>query len=361
MIGRRGTITWGPRALTLFTDRYEAIRGFACYLNDDPARPEIIFFHGDGGNGKSLLLRYLRQHCCKRLPADEWLRAKTLHGDAFKTALEQSARAEAVPVASLDFGMPPQGIDRPREALPALLMLRRSLAGHGLHFPYFDFAAVRYLSAMNHTEAEIKAYFPIDQHGLVGLLIGALSAGGVVAPPATVAAAALAVFTDQLGPWFARYRLRSHLGLSELEDIQALEPQSELIEELPALFSRDLNTTMAVDQAPKRVVLFFDAHEAFQGESGRSSSVRALGEDEWLRRLLHDLDPSSRIVVVVAGRERPRWPLASATPIARERLDYRLVGHLSDAEASAYLHRAGVADDARGVVAPAAADRDREP
>ena len=102
MIGRRGTITWGPRALTLFTDRYEAIRGFACYLNDDPARPEIIFFHGDGGNGKSLLLRYLRQHCCKRLPADEWLRAKTLHGDAFKTALEQSARAEAVPVASLD-------------------------------------------------------------------------------------------------------------------------------------------------------------------------------------------------------------------------------------------------------------------
>ncbi len=50
------TITEGWRALDLFTNRYEACRHFLSYVNDEPSRSSILYFHGDGGNGKSLLL-----------------------------------------------------------------------------------------------------------------------------------------------------------------------------------------------------------------------------------------------------------------------------------------------------------------
>ena len=46
-------------------------------LNDDPAPQNILFFYGEGGNGKSLLLKYLRQKACKRMisPTD-WAKVK---------------------------------------------------------------------------------------------------------------------------------------------------------------------------------------------------------------------------------------------------------------------------------------------
>jgi tetratricopeptide (TPR) repeat protein len=61
-LSRGATITDGWRALDLFTDRHDAIWLFASYLNDDPARDRILFFHGDGGNGKGDLRSALRQH-----------------------------------------------------------------------------------------------------------------------------------------------------------------------------------------------------------------------------------------------------------------------------------------------------------
>jgi hypothetical protein len=60
------------RALELFTDRTDIIAAFARYLNSDPAPQKIIFLHGVGGNGKSLLLRYLQAKLCFRVPEKEW-------------------------------------------------------------------------------------------------------------------------------------------------------------------------------------------------------------------------------------------------------------------------------------------------
>ena len=64
-IGQSDSITEGGQALELFTNRHQEILHFARYLNEDPSRESILFFHGDGGNGKSLLLRYLRKYFCK--------------------------------------------------------------------------------------------------------------------------------------------------------------------------------------------------------------------------------------------------------------------------------------------------------
>ena len=56
------------RSLELFFDRFEVIARFVALINEDPAPRRVLYLHGLGGNGKSLLLRYLAARCCVRLP-----------------------------------------------------------------------------------------------------------------------------------------------------------------------------------------------------------------------------------------------------------------------------------------------------
>lgn len=67
----QATLTTHPRALDIFTDRVSERRLFAHYLHAQPPAPRPIFFHGDGGNGKSLLLKHLRAEFCRLLPPDQ--------------------------------------------------------------------------------------------------------------------------------------------------------------------------------------------------------------------------------------------------------------------------------------------------
>src|SRR5215211_6687661 len=66
------TITEGYRALDLFVDRVLLCRRFLGYLNDEPARVTVTYLHGDGGNGKSLLLEHLRTRLNRRFDSDDW-------------------------------------------------------------------------------------------------------------------------------------------------------------------------------------------------------------------------------------------------------------------------------------------------
>src|SRR2546422_9494469 len=85
------SIPEGRRALDLFTDRHETIGEICHYLNEDPARRQILFLHGASGNGKSLLLRVLRDRYCKRLRPDNWSYVKTIPESDFATNLERAA------------------------------------------------------------------------------------------------------------------------------------------------------------------------------------------------------------------------------------------------------------------------------
>lgn len=92
--------------------------------------------------------------------------------------------------------------------------------------------------------------------------------------------------------------------------------------------------------APKRVILFFDTHEAFWGDWRKQGEERFFKQNEWLRRLLSklvELGSSRRIVTVVAGREVPRWAEASNWRIPKEYLDTQLVLHLKEKDARHYL------------------------
>lgn len=55
------SITEHWHAIRDFTNRSDEIRCFVEYLNVDPPKDTILFFYGDGGNGKSLLLGFLRE------------------------------------------------------------------------------------------------------------------------------------------------------------------------------------------------------------------------------------------------------------------------------------------------------------
>src|SRR5205085_6391193 len=70
--GQGDSITEGWRAFDLFTNRIDLIRIFTTYLNEYPAQERILFFYGEGGNGKSLLLKFLQEHCCKYIDLKNW-------------------------------------------------------------------------------------------------------------------------------------------------------------------------------------------------------------------------------------------------------------------------------------------------
>lgn len=79
-------------------------------INEDPAPRRVLYLHGLGGHGKSLLLRYLAARCCVRLPAGEWDRARRLPDAEVPTALARVAKAAPVPVARIDFGARPVAV-----------------------------------------------------------------------------------------------------------------------------------------------------------------------------------------------------------------------------------------------------------
>lgn len=99
---------------------------------------------------------------------------------------------------------------------------------------------------------------------------------------------------------------------------------------------------------PRRIVLFFDTHESFWGEQKNLPAIKFFAKDEWFRRLLRALPFEAGIVVVVAGRESPRWADANNvspnTEIPLSFLHAKEVGNLSEADAKSYLEQVEITD-----------------
>jgi len=349
--GQHESITAGSRALQFFTDRYPLTCHFAAYINDDPAHDKILFFYGDGGNGKSLLLRYLRERCCKRFDPENWAYLTTLPDDELVANIEAAEGAEDVPYAALDFDMTPRGEDRPQEPFSALLMLRRTLSRRGLHFPLYDFASILYLHHTNQLSHErVATLFPPEEMDLIGTSIDTIASLMEKTAWGSLTKSLVGLFNKRLGQRlserFTLYLQRRKLSAEEVQRIMRMDADKDLIDELPSLFAEDLNASMALPGTPKRLALFFDTHEAFWRDQRHVSDARYFERDKWLRRLLCTLDLEQGIVAVVAGRDRPRWHEATddQTNIPESYIDAHLVGHLPDADARTYLDLVGVTD-----------------
>jgi len=288
-------------------------------------------------------LRFLREHYCKRLRSENWKYVETIQDEEFAAHIKDAEDTEIVPSALLDFGMPSRGDDRPQEAFSALLILRRALSGHGLRFTLYDFACVWYLHKTGKlTNERLKSLFPAEEMDFITAVVNAISGTSWGA----LGKAVLNVFGKHLRESYTLYMQQRKLNEGQVEGIQRMDPESELIDQLPRLFAEDLNAAIAVAGTPKRIMLFFDTHEAFWGHQRHLSDDLFFQRDEWLRRLLGTLELSAGIVAVVAGRDRPRWAKASKVKIPEKYLDAQFLGHLSETDAAQYLERAGVTDAA---------------
>lgn len=343
------SITEGDRALNLFTDRYSFTRLLAERLNDPPEK-KILFFHGAGGNGKSLLLKYLRTKICKGLTAEQWQRAKEKPDDELAKALEDLKATQCLPVptALLDFA--PGSSRRDSDPFYGLVRIREELAAstagtpYRLKFPLHTYGCFLYLQKTNRL-SDVDKLFPFEEAGLINDFIELFQS---VPTGVGFGLSALKLVDKYSGQRLTHYKRRFGLNEAAVNWLQGMDAESELLLELPRLLAQDLNVAMERTDGPSRVVLFFDTHEAFYG-SERDHSKNFF-RDGWLRRLLRKLDTAAGVVVVVAGRDRPRWAEAGAhelnTQIPVDYVCLKSVDDLVETDADIFLRRAGVEDAA---------------
>jgi len=360
----------GDRQLELFTGRHEFTRRFAIYLNEDPPRKQILYFHGDGGNGKSLLLKHLQVNCCKRFSPQVWQQWRALpESKAAEVAdfVRQAKTYTPIPAVRHDFGLIPIKEDKPQDRFYGLLMLRRNLAKaakkYKFKFPNYDFACFWYLLNKGDSNATLEQLFPDDVIQVVAPAIEILAGFPLITPGVT-----FLKLLDKLGGIERAMKLiqnRLRVSDDKVEEIRRKDIDTELIDCLPTLFARDLNAAMAGKHKPERLVMLFDTHEKLWDEKHTSQGINFWYQDEWFRRLLRAIDFKAGIVVAVAGRDCPvtqlRWPNAPAnTEIPERYIDAQLVGHLSAADARDYLHKVEIdkADLADAVIRYASVNSD---
>jgi hypothetical protein len=338
------------RKLQLFTDRHEFTRRFAFYLNEDPPREQILYFYGDGGNGKSLLLKHLQFHCCKKFPPEVWQQLREIpEAKAAEVAdFVRYAKPKTytpIPVVRHDFGLIPIKEDKPQDRFYGLLMLRRNLAEsakkYKFKFPNYDFACFWYLLNKGESDATLNQLFPNDLIDFLTPVVETFAGFPVVSQ----VAAGLKLIDKFGGIKRTMKLIQTRLGVSDeqADEIRRKDIDIELIDCLPKLFAADLNAAMAGKHKPDRLVMLFDTHEKLWDEKRNSQGEKFWYQDEWFRRLLRALDYKLGIVVAVAGRDSPvaqlRWPTAPRFPIPEHYIDAQLVWHLSPADAKDYLHK----------------------
>jgi hypothetical protein len=252
------------RSLELFFDRYEVIARFVSLINEDPAPRRLSYLYGLGGNGKSLLLRYLAARCCVRLSPGEWERVRRLPDSELPAALAGVAKVARVPVARIDFGARPVGENRPQECFSALFMLKQQLAQYRITTPRFDFAAVTYLHKLGFDlDRRLPELFPRGELAVALDLADALLPVQVM----QVGRSLFGAVDRRLDDVFTRRRVQRRLPKADAEEILSLAPEPDLIEQMPRLFAADLRGALEEKARHPRVVLLFDTHEAFFGEA----------------------------------------------------------------------------------------------
>lgn len=378
---QKASLTQLNRALRHFTDRHELTLRFAEYLNDDELDPhKILFFYGDGGNGKSLLLKFLLENCCKRFPLETWTELKTkTHPEIvefIKTITDWESDFQFVPATLLDFESPARSSrpEQPQENFDGLLILHNQLItnaarlGYKLSFPLYQFACILYLQKKGKlTNESVNRLFPSPELFasklavfLIKELPNALAAHILPGFLASLTSSSWNIITQDLGKDLSLYLQGRGLQKKDFQRITELDPDTELIVALPNFFAEDLKVAMQREGAPEKLVLFFDTHEAFWGEGRNQGSARFFKQDEWLRCLLSQLLELPQIVIVMAGREIPQWHRANYCSITADKLECRQVFNFQVTDALDYLQRVGIEDTQvqQGLIAYSSFDGD---
>ncbi|BAC90600.1 tetratricopeptide repeat protein [Gloeobacter violaceus] len=337
-------------ALQHFTNRHSLTRRFATRLHSNPTPQTVLCLHGDGGNGKSLLLRYWYESACKLF--QDWEQANANDDDRdFVNRLTALPNSHYLPILSVfhDFGQPGCNEEQPQHDLYGTLMIHNALVQaaitrglkHCFVFPRFSFAIAWSLHRTGKSKQEIRPLFPTDA---VFDFVAAIVDSAIGIPIATAGNAVrriIANYTLPTDEQQLRVQFEGQLDEHWMRELCQRNPRRDLLPKLPELLAKDINDAMA--RFPKaRIVLLFDAHQAFWGTEQDAAPGSYHQRDEWFRRFLLSLDLAGGIVVVVASREPPRWSEASRHPISRKHLESELVGHLTEADGREYLQKLNI-------------------
>lgn len=344
--GQQPRLTEGRTALDLFEDRLQFIRQFMEALNAEAPPQQLLFFTGEGGNGKSLLLRYLRERCCWLLPPSSWGELSSYDDETFGASVDRVPTATPVPQAYLDFAAVDSAASRARDPFHALFMLKRQLHRGGVVTPLFDLAALSYLQKTGlEVLHRIEALFPRDEVQLATEMIDAI----MQLPLTRLAKTVFETVEKRQGKSATAARLRRRLSPSTVKEILGGDAEQELLPRLPAYFAADLNDHAADPTRRAGIALFFDSHEAFWGDDlstmSRSLAGAYIDRDRWLRTLLGNLELSSGIVVAVAGRNEPNWDRVATKAIPRRYVRHCEIGGLDRGSSVRYLENVGIEDE----------------
>jgi tetratricopeptide (TPR) repeat protein len=328
----------------LFVGRSHLIRLFCTKLHEVPNTPQVLFFHGEGGNGKSWLLRFLRDRCCKLLYAHHWNKLKGLPDHEFVARVVVAHGEERVPWAEIDFADPIWG-EEARNPFAALTMLRRSLGASRLRFPVFDFAYMCYLRKANRlTDDQLRSVFPSEAVGFARDLIGAFHQVTGLEPVTLVLKHVAKLFGGEFELWSRTWGVDRRY----LEIIQGLD-QRDLGGRLPEILARDILSSMALKDTPRRLVLFVDGYERLWGSDAYLAAFQGFHRDQWLRQLVKPLlhPAGCRILVVIAGRMPPSWPdTGGEHTVPSDLILAYPVKPLGADDSREYLARRGITDEA---------------
>ena len=332
-------------------------RIFIDALNNDANTGTIIYFYGNGGNGKTSLLEYLQDNFCIRVDEDIWqtikgLDDKTLREKLLEMQVKVSdgikarwvkkssgiSQYENIPSVLIDFGVNTSEV-QPQNPYSVTCFMRKELAGKGLKFELFDYAYVLYLSRTGRlNDGEIKN---VICDGAIDSILEIIKISSDLMPGSGLALKLLHRILG--GKMYLHFKERKvdKPWLEQLHDIKSI---SELESLMPYLFALDIEASMKSSDSPTHLVLFFDTHEKFWQTQHDLSPLEYFRRDAWLRIMLNVLYTSKRVVTVVAGRVLPRWSEASKNSIPTEKVITHQIGLIPLADARESLEAKGITD-----------------
>ncbi len=271
----------------------------------------VLMFYGVGGAGKTLLL------------------------ERFRNELDGSK----VPWAKLDFDPQAGGGAFHTDSAEALIRLR-SQFGDRVTCPTFDLAYA--FTRFKQGQDTAPKFHGGDAAGFALEFLLELGDAALADVPGgnlvTFCAGKLG------GPLKKRLAESAHaqalMDRISGEDFRYLRgcTDQDIYPELARRLIEDLNT--GLPERPRcqcRGVLFLDSFESLR--RNMSDTLQQREFEGWVRELAR---PESRILLVIAGRDRLDWESVGLAFAAPDRLEQRLIGGFSESDARIYLQKCGI-------------------
>lgn len=317
--------------LDKFVNQREAIRLFAEALHAGDMKSRIIYFYGEAGSGKSILLRYLHRECSHYLPTDDWQFVTSLDVDNFVSHYVGATHAEKTPSILLDFDVGTSELD-PQNSFGGVVTIRKLFEKFGYEFSVFDYANFLYLFKTGQLSSEsIETKYEYLEHIFKHY------------DPLPVDDIAVDEFEKRFSEHLILYLKQRGLDKELVQRINNWDARTELVAHLPELLANDLRQQTKVNNGLPTVI-FLDTHDAFWGEEYDLSNARYFERDEWVRCFISTLKDDSNILIVISGRDIPRWAQAAKYQIPAEDMQLIKLKPFRKEDASHYLKLNGIED-----------------